>query len=548
MFVSHSVRCAVVFLLGLLVAPAALHAQRGPVEVHACVQDQNNGMALEGVKVIARQGESAEATGATGADGCVRLSVGVMVGNEETTPVDFAVGPLYPNPTTHMARVSLSMAAAQPVAWRLYDVLGRLVRDEAMTLVPAGHHTVAINLNGLPDGRYLLHLRGGTTATTQTLIKTAFAPASTGATSIAPPAAHATASTLLTFTASHTGYDPLVIEQEVMEGETVLLPMQEWNVTPRPLMDMAPGERYFGFEGGLYPDGESGPPARHHDEGVARARAIQPLGQRGYPDPNGRIALLSIGFSNTTQEFCGQNGTAEECEWWSFVGQALADAEVNHETLVLADGANGGKPARDWVDPVFPEYDRIRDDVLASLGLTEAQVQVVWLKVNNPAPVLSLPDPEAEAFSLIEDYGNILRALKVRYPNLQQVFFSSRIYGGYASTDLHPEPYAYETAFGVKWTIAAQINQMESGQANARAGDLTYGTAAPWVGWGAYLWANGTTPRSDGLIWEESDFQHDGTHPAKPAETKVGGLLLDFFKASPYTRCWFLADGGSCGE
>src|ERR1051326_5798250 len=99
--------------------------------------------------------------------------------------------------------------------------------------------------------------------------------------------------------------------------------------------------------------------------------------------------------------------------------------------------------------------------------------------------------------------GQIARALKARYPNMRQVFFSSRIYAGYATSQLNPEPYAYESGFAVKWVIESQIAEM-AGQprSDTRAGSLRYddGTA-PWLAWGPYPWAAGTQPRSDGLTW-----------------------------------------------
>ena len=170
------------------------------------------------------------------------------------------------------------------------------------------------------------------------------------------------------------------------------------------------------------------------------------------------------------------------------------------------------------------------------------------MKVANPQPRTALPDTAADAYLLVRQMGQIARALKVRYPNLRQIFFTSRIYAGYATSALNPEPYAYESGFAVKWTVAAQINEAAGGGVDGRAGSLRYDNGtAPWLAWGPYPWAAGSKPRLDGLSWAQGDFNpSDGTHPAGPARQKVGGLLLAFLKSAPESQCWFLA-GRRCG-
>jgi len=254
--------------------------------------------------------------------------------------------------------------------------------------------------------------------------------------------------------------------------------------------------------------------------------------------------MVSIGMSNTTQEYCAMQNPAP-CESWSFVGQALLDPAVNHTTLVFVNGARGGQSAEFWDAPNEPNYDRVRDINLAQSGLSEAQVQIGWVKVANPNPRMALPSPQADAYRLVQQMGNIVRAMKTRYPNLQIVYLSSRIYGGYTTSSLNPEPYAYESGLAVKWLIAAQIEQKRSGKIDPLAGNLDYDSAAPWVAWGAYLWANGMQPRSDGLIWTRTDFQSDFTHPSTEGERKVGALLLSFLKKDPTARSWFLADAST---
>jgi hypothetical protein len=68
---------------------------------------------------------------------------------------------------------------------------------------------------------------------------------------------------------------------------------------------------------------------------------------------------------------------------------------------------------------------------------------------------------------------------------------------------------------------------------------------APWLSWGPYLWANGSTKRADGFSYEQGDFTpNDGTHLSASGVEKVGNLMLQFFKSDSTTRPWFVASGG----
>ncbi len=302
-----------------------------------------------------------------------------------------------------------------------------------------------------------------------------------------------------------------------------------------PLNDLGTGLYLGQFQGGLYTGGLNLVPTAHAAEGRARALAVAPI--------SGKYVLLSIGMSNTTQEFCSAGGGLP-CDAWTFMGQAAANPRVNHTTLAIANGALGGQAASTWDSPTDTNYNRVRDTVLAPQGLTESQVQVVWVKVADAGPTVHLPNANADAYVLEGLTASVLRACKTRYPNLKIAFVSNRIYAGYAGypvpqSTLNPEPYSYESGFSMKWLIEAQVNQMAGGPVDPVAGDLNYNTVAPWVAWGPYLWADGTTPRSDGLTYVCADLQSDGTHPAMTGEQKVGAMLLNYMLNSRFATRWF---------
>jgi hypothetical protein len=326
---------------------------------------------------------------------------------------------------------------------------------------------------------------------------------------------------------------------------TVLLSFTRADSALVPIIDLGTST-YQGFAGELYP-GSNTTPAAHAAAGAAFAQAVAPLNTSGQPSPSGKYVLLSIGFSNTTQEWCN-SAAALGCNSWSFTGQAAADGTVKSTGLLILDGAKGSQTAPSWFPSSAANYNRVRDSILTPAGVTEQQVQVIWTEIANAGPSVALPSTGADALTLEGQAGQMVRAFRARYPNLKLVFFSTRNYGGYDLNGLNPEPYAFENGFAVKWLIEAQVRQMASGgtQVDPVAGNLNYSTGtAPWIGWGPYLWARGTVPNGNGLSWLRSDFESDGVHPSTAGETKVGALLLAFFKTSPQSKCWFLTSG-SC--
>ncbi len=293
-----------------------------------------------------------------------------------------------------------------------------------------------------------------------------------------------------------------------------------------PLTDLA--GRYKGEDGGLYGGGLNAPPARHLGSALRAASMIQPLDSNGHPSTTGRIVLVSIGMSNTTQEFR------------RFMALTSRD-EARSPAVVVVDGAQGGMDAAAWLDPDRKNRRtnqttwEFLEAQLERAGVTPRQVQVAWIKQATAGPHREGEFP-GHAQKLARRLGEIVGRAKQRCANLRLAYLSSRIYAGYATSRLNPEPYAYESAFSVRWLIQRQIRGDKALNFDPDRGVVR----APVILWGPYLWADGEKGRAvDDLTWSRDDLAGDGTHPSDSGRQKVAGLLLTFFKNDPTAKPWF---------
>jgi hypothetical protein len=299
--------------------------------------------------------------------------------------------------------------------------------------------------------------------------------------------------------------------------------------------DLGPG-LYKGYAGGLYTNGSNGRPSTHEAAGENIAtNGIKPLNASGSVDTNsGRIVLLSIGMSNTTDEWASLGSE-------TFSNLAGADLARNPQVRII-DGAQGGQDARKWTNPAASTWSTVLTR-LNSAGVTTNQVQVLWLK-QALAQVANYGQFPLHAQALQNMLAIILRNAKSKYPNLRLAYLScrTRCYTD-DPTGLNPEPFAFETGFADKWVIQDQIDGQN---------DLNYDPAngpvvAPWISWGAYIWTDGNRGRSDGLTSVcPDDLQSDFTHPsATGGVPKVAHQLLAFFKTDPTTAPWFVRKTGT---
>jgi hypothetical protein len=302
-------------------------------------------------------------------------------------------------------------------------------------------------------------------------------------------------------------------DQEPIRGPTLGL---------KPLTEMSASDRYKDEDGGLYGGGRNEPPASHLAAAKLANGGITPMNADGEPASDGKIGFVSISMSNATMEF-------------SLFKQLADQDDRKSDRVVIVDCAQDGQGMAQWVDLTAPAW-READRRLAAAEVSAQQVQVTWIKLANPMPK---GDLDYHGRRLYLDALAVLQNAKRRFPNLRIAYLGSRIYAGYSAYPLNPEPYAYEGAFACRWLIRDQIEGADS----LRYEDATSAARVPLLLWGPYLWADGTTPRTeDGLTWEPDDLMADGVHPTASGCRKVADLLIRHFTTDALARAWFVKD------
>lgn len=276
---------------------------------------------------------------------------------------------------------------------------------------------------------------------------------------------------------------------------------------------------YKGETGGLYGNNQNVPTGLLADAVKTITNQIIPLNRLGTPDPKGKIGFVALGQSTTRMVF------------EQFPRMVSRNKASN---VVLVNAGQDGVIAQNWAGGGNHWTNTLTK--INKSGLSASQVQVAWIEVALLYPA-NYGDFQSHNNAYESYLQNMINIAKSQFPNLKIVYLSSRYYGGYTTRTTNPEPFAYESAFGIRDLILGQV----SGNKTSLSNNLPNTSKQPLLLWGPYYWTNGNIPsKIDGLSWKPNDLEPDGIHPASLGRTKVANQLRDFFTTDTYAKQWFV--------
>ena len=228
---------------------------------------------------------------------------------------------------------------------------------------------------------------------------------------------------------------------------------------------------------------------------------------------DGRIGIVCVGMSNARLE----------CEHY---GRRLAQAlnrpgsQINPR-IRFVNCAVGGHAVERWIDPAFDEatWTACLEHKVRDAGLQPDQIRVLLHKAANQFTTYRpdgaarvrppYPDPDSDFFQFQANLSAFADRVPEVLPNVQAVYTSSRIYGGFAPPH-RGEPLSYEEGHALNRWLSDHPQ-----------------VAGVWYGWGPYLWAPDCASgvrNGQGYCYERADFVADGVHPSPSGCQKVAEM------------------------
>lgn len=259
---------------------------------------------------------------------------------------------------------------------------------------------------------------------------------------------------------------PVPPDEDIPEYEAPDEPMPRSGQFPAPIDDLSAGyNETVERPRGLYVVegvGSNQMPPEHYERFKAASRIIE---ERLKMDI---AVMLGLGMSNDTASFCGRRARVlTECDPEALMPKWFNDPDRNPKVL-FANGARGGQSTDEWDEEVDEwdtkpdqEWDRVIAETLPEYGYKPEDVfMLTTTMVRKRATARPLlPDPEADAYEVINSTINMLEEAVGRLPNLQIAYLYGRTFAGYDAErrSNSPEPWAEQTWYALQMLIERQL-------------------------------------------------------------------------------------------
>jgi len=277
---------------------------------------------------------------------------------------------------------------------------------------------------------------------------------------------------------------------------------------------------YFGFTGGLYPDGVNKPTGQYATDLMNFVSSLYPRNGRGEKDSVvGKICFISLGGST--------GGHLMDA-----LKQKTFGNEATNPYLKLINCNNGASTSslNSIANPNDPYWDHV-NRVLFGAHAYHNQVEVIYLETEDSTSIQNFP---ARPKIFRDNIEAVMRTCKLKFKYLKLMYVSGRTttFNVHAVQNVEPTP--YYNGWADKFAIEDQINGKPGTEYKGN------NAVAPLLTWGWYQWADGSsTPRKDGFTWLESETE-DGLHATKAGEDTLATRFQNFLLTDRYAKVWYV--------